>query len=579
MPRFVPIAAIIAATTVASPLALAAPIAPGRSILLGVDQTMTDAALFNSIFTVGKLPTRSALRFGFRLRDNGKKAVIARAAVDSNGRLKVQVLDRSGKTLQTVNTGKSIRAGQKVYVEAEVAGGKSATVKVRAWRVGTSRPKWQLTRQSVDMGYTSGPTSRYAYLSRASKAADISSSNYWKRKGPYLDAWLSRGKRVTSGVVTNRRSFTFFTVGGECRVNKAAWKTCDTEFPVKNLPYGVNTVSVREAGSGGDGVTATLNIRPSSFGGYKPSTGIAGVPQGLSLKTMDGSEDGTNDGVLTIDARRNPKLANLDGKHIKARVIIKDGSVRITRSRITVPGPAPTRDYSVVRLDRNAPSSAKLTIEDSTLEWANTLRYNNPNTARITGLKGKNITANRIHVRNVSDAINMDRDNFTVQGSLIDDGFHSLDPRRSDGIAHDDGVQVSAGSNLKLIGNRITGYTSAAVMMTADAGDIRNMTIDRNWLNGGTCVINIDAKSRRISGLKITGNRMGPDQKAMRNVNTGKLGGTCASTKGLYGVMGATRGGTLSGDYTVRGNIEITKYGSIGQPAYILDTSRKKKIS
>lgn len=319
--------------------------------------------------------------------------------------------------------------------------------------------------------------------------------------------------------------------------------------------------------------------RPTNFGEYRPNVHTAGLPAGLHLGYLDGSEDGVADGVLKIDTTRHPELAHIDAKEIKARIEVVRGDVSITRSRITVPGGAPHHDAAVVWLKHDHAHRGSLKISDSTLQWGEGLSWGNPNSAKTVGLKGANIDAQRVHIRHVTDGVNIDGGNFSLQGSLVNDGHQSVDPRqKSDGIAHADAIQISAGNNIVIRGNDLNNYVMSAIMIVPQKGltdtNITNITIENNWLDHGSCTINMYAKPDRvISGVTLRNNTFGPHQKPVKNVQGKTQNSACAGKTGRHGTM------TNVSHYVVSGNTYTDHSGEVRGTAYLRDYTNKRNAS
>lgn len=437
-------------------------------------------------FAPSALPKAGSLRAGFAVRDTGSSRVLARTAIHADGRLDVQLVDTSGRTAKAVNTGYTVKAGQKVTVEVQVKEGATADTMVRAWPAGSATPGWQLVMRGFNTGATKGSVRPYHYLS-------------------------------------------------------------------SGAGQGINVA-----------VTDVSVYQPSAPApAPAPTPTGPGVPSGTSLTKMYGHEDGTDDGVLSLHADRTPHLMNLNGKEIYARVEVLKGNARIENSRITGSG-LPSTHTAVLRLGHDYAHQASLVVKQSTLQWDNSLRADDTRTANVVGLKGANITAEAIEIRNVSDGVNIDGDNFVLRNSLVHNAFNSVDTRQRDGQAHNDGVQVSGGNNIVLRGNTIEGFRYSAAMIVTDRTNITNMRIENNKLDHGSCTINARAKNGRvINSLTVTGNTFGTGQA---NTPGGTWGCHKLSTP-THGMLTSVTGATVSNNKRVGGGT-----------AYLRDADARKYL-
>ena len=110
-------------------------------------------------------------------------------------------------------------------------------------------------------------------------------------------------------------------------------------------------------------------------------------------------------------------------------------------------------------------------------------------------------------------------DNIKVHGSdvliessyLHSPNFFASDPQQGGGATHNDGIQVQGGSNIRIIGNTVTvsKTLNAAVQVTQDWA-ATSARIERNWLDGGGCTLNMNHKKRtELRTISVTGNRFG----------------------------------------------------------------------
>ncbi len=134
----------------------------------------------------------------------------------------------------------------------------------------------------------------------------------------------------------------------------------------------------------------------------------------------------------------------------------------------------------------------------------------------IDGVRGSNFTLRRVEISRTVDGVHVHgtpvrldphAGNVTIAGSWIHDLIHYKDTSHTDGT-HNDGLQIVGGRNISVTGTRIDGtiYTSA-FMIAKDRNDISNVTINGNWLAGGSVTINVADKTYEpIRGLIMNDN-------------------------------------------------------------------------
>lgn len=108
----------------------------------------------------------------------------------------------------------------------------------------------------------------------------------------------------------------------------------------------------------------------------------------------------------------------------------------------------------------------------------------------ITGVSscavlGKNITVRRLYVHDVYGDLLKGQSNNVFESCYLTDAGMSPE-------AHADGIQISSGSNIKILGCRIdmpylpgVNVSNAPIFVKADQGDISDITVMHNWVNGG----------------------------------------------------------------------------------------------
>lgn len=528
-------------------------VSPGHTVSWSGESNKTHH-FSHAQFIPDALPSSGKLRLGIELRRSGSSAAVARAAIDSTGKLFVDIVNAAGQTVKSADTGTVVTANERIYVETEMLGGNPGKVTVRAWKQGQSRPNWQLKDWSVNVGSTNGSTKPTAYLSgSANNTISVNNDVFWVRDAPFVDGVIG-GTSISASsgnhLVTSSTSASFFTAGGDCSIDGAPFSSCGgahgTEVNLNGLSYGTHTLTVKNQANGATQSVA-WHVRPDTYGNTKPTQDTTGVPANMPLTIMDGSEDGNPDGILKIDTTANPHLANLDGKHIKAKVKILKGNVTITRSRIEPVQPLTSGNSSVafaVWLDNVHANQASATIRDTSIHWGPQLIQDHPYSARIEGIRGANVTAERVHIYNVVDAVGVRGNGVNIKGSLFNNAYEGTDPQQPDNITHNDGVQFHEGYNTTIQGNNIKGYRNAALMIKPELNTVSNVNVSKNWLDNGACTINEAPKSPHvITGLTITNNRFG-----MNNALTpGSTSSPCINHDS-FGVMDMNSGYTISGN-------------------------------
>lgn len=553
---------------------------PGWSKVWQSTTTSQDAFTRTS-FRINTLPSSGSLWVGPRVRAAHRDGATAQAAIGSDGRIRLQITDVWGNRLKDVPLSARIRSGQVLKMETEVLGNNRALIRVRAWVAG-NRPQWQATRYNVATRRTTGTFLPRAYTSRSSRATNVDLVESWSAKSPYVGS-----RDMPYGKTTSKRNGWFFVTGGQCRLDFGAWKDCpgkDSSFGVKNLPDGWHHLQTRSTVDYSKVYTHKWKVeagstkpQPKPQPKPKPKPKPQPKPQ---PKPRPGGQPGWNNTGRPNSGLPAPQVINpaggvlkirgsqtLDNKIINGRVEIESGNVVIKNSIIRAGLSAATYQgkpaaNGIVRL--RPAVQATLKIEDTTIEGDSSVNGRDSRTAYVIGLRGHNITANRVHIRKVSDGVNVDGSNFKVTNSFIHEAVNSPDSRKSDKIAHTDGVQVAAGANIELSNNTINGFKFAAVMVTPDAGNITNIRIRNNWLDGGSCTVNMSARNKRgsIRGVQVIGNRFGSEQRSTTGNNW-----HCGKATRLHGVLTE-----VSNRPDVRGN--KTPSGQVAQ----LEDNRRGRL-
>jgi len=133
------------------------------------------------------------------------------------------------------------------------------------------------------------------------------------------------------------------------------------------------------------------------------------------------------------------------------------------------------------------------------------------------GLFGRGFTARRLNIWE------MQRDGMKLEGNNLIEGcwIHQLGLAAG---AHADGNQTRVGSNITMRGNNFDmpvnipgGYRSnAASINQAELGNIENLHMDGNWLNGGNFTVYFLANAsygHALRNCSLTNNRFGREYR------------------------------------------------------------------
>ncbi|GAA3551681.1 hypothetical protein GCM10022197_03280 [Microlunatus spumicola] len=182
----------------------------------------------------------------------------------------------------------------------------------------------------------------------------------------------------------------------------------------------------------------------------------------------------------------------IDGKKITSCLVIKANNVTIRNSLITSGG-----CYFNVLAD-NGNTGIQLT--DVEIDGQG-------NTGGDSAINGGGFTCLRCDLHGTVDGIKA-QSNVVVQDSWIHDLTIGND-------SHNDGIQSLGTTSLKVLHNRIVmadGATSAIILSTGSASDMRNVQISGNLLGGGAFTVYGGYEAGRdtlskISNISVTNNR------------------------------------------------------------------------
>jgi hypothetical protein len=172
----------------------------------------------------------------------------------------------------------------------------------------------------------------------------------------------------------------------------------------------------------------------------------------------------------------------IDGKQIPCSVRVTADDVKITRSQVKATG-----RWGVYLVDK----FTRLTLQDVEIIGSDACEY---------GVGFEDVTAVRINVSGCSDGVKMESG-----ASLVDSWVHDLSKGPGD---HNDGVQITGGSNITIRHNRIENpkNQTSAILVGGEFGSPSNILIEDNFLNGGNYTIYLDPKgtNRVIRGNVFT---------------------------------------------------------------------------
>jgi hypothetical protein len=235
------------------------------------------------------------------------------------------------------------------------------------------------------------------------------------------------------------------------------------------------------------GVRVVRAASTATTAGRKPSAATTGVPAGTKLRVHNGN---------IVVTKAGTKLDRLD---IRGFVLVKAANVTISRS-IVRGGTSPKTAQGVI----TSYGSKNLLITDTEVRTTHPSVY-------LDGIKGWNFTARRVHVSGNVDSIKIQGDNVTVAGSLLENTtWYAHDPYQGGGATHNDNIQILKGRNLTITGNTIRGAQNFAVLGAANSGNVPNLVVRGNWLDGGHCTLKLQELKGHSLKATVTDNRFGP---------------------------------------------------------------------
>jgi hypothetical protein len=241
-------------------------------------------------------------------------------------------------------------------------------------------------------------------------------------------------------------------------------ETPSTTLPVSLEPTTESTPA--------EGMTSVLCKTILSTPGIKPTAVNTGVPAGVSLTTTlpAGVQVNGDSWKVTTDG------TVIDGKDIKNKwVDIEAKNVTIKNSRIK----APDGTYWAVG---NSNTTAGLKILNSEIYTTNG--------AHNGMIIGSDSTVCGVNGHGFENIAVVEGNNIIMQANY----FHINKGAPGYADPHNDGMEVRAGSNIKILGNNLTQtnqdeswqHNTSALYVAATYGNIDQTLIDGNWFGGGT---------------------------------------------------------------------------------------------
>jgi hypothetical protein len=222
----------------------------------------------------------------------------------------------------------------------------------------------------------------------------------------------------------------------------------------------------------------------------KPSASTTGVPAGTKLRVHRGN---------IVVTKAGTRLDRLD---IRGFVVVKAPNVTISRSIVRGGKPPKTAQGVITNY-----GSKNLVIVDTDIRTTLPSVY-------LDGIKGWNFTARRVHVTGNVDSIKIHGDNVTVADSLLEHTtWYAHDRYQGGGPTHNDNIQILKGRNLLIAGNTIRGAQNFAVLGAANLGDVPDLVVRGNWLDGGHCTLKLQTMRGHKLRATVTDNRFGPNRR------------------------------------------------------------------
>ncbi|GAA3693044.1 hypothetical protein GCM10023081_33010 [Arthrobacter ginkgonis] len=467
----------------------------GRSATLkSVSATGADTMVTASL---DKLPSSGATYLSVNGRTVGADHYRAKAKIGADGAVRLDAARETAgaeKALASVTVpGLTYKAGQKLNIKVQVTGSNPTTVAAKAWIAGTTEPSsWQAKGQdSTASLQKAGSVGLGAYTSSSATNAPITAT---------FDNLTSATVGTSTGTTTPSTGTTTPSTG-------------TSTAPSTGTSTGTTT-----APSTGTSTTTASSRSSLVAGTYKPTSATTGVPSGTKLTPYNTSGA---DLVITKDG------TVLDGLEIWGDIKVRAKNVTIKNSKLHGGKAHPANATGII--DANNANVTNLVVQDSTLDPQRP-SYNRD------GIVGHDYTSLRNHISHTNDGLGIFNRpggpvtaNVTASGNYIHTlTFFDKDAVHTDGT-HNDGIQVQGGENIKIVGNTVdafvqTGagstasprapYAGIGIMLQQNVAKLKNVVVEKNYVNGGQTGINIDHTASKQSNITVTvrENNMGRDQ-------------------------------------------------------------------
>lgn len=306
------------------------------------------------------------------------------------------------------------------------------------------------------------------------------------------------------------------------------------------IAAGATSVTLTVKGQDGSSLSAVVSTNPSVpvddatrrqalvLGTYKPDSSTTGVYSDTPLTVTSSHSPQSNQTYRNLDIMGSVSLAGLTG-------------VKYINCRFNGAETPPSSASSLVRLF--GPHGGGHVFEDCT--FAPKYPHFNWN-----GIQGYGFTVRRCNFYEGTDGIQIFNNNNGPSGAsdrTLKDGpvnvvveqcyFHdngwwpqSIDTGGGAIGSHSDQIQYQGGSNVSIRGNNFTGmiatqygpnsygtmHCNATILVKPDVGIIKNVVMDKNWIDGGSYSVNINDKApdRYIDNIgSISSNKFGRNQR------------------------------------------------------------------
>ncbi|MBX9246700.1 hypothetical protein ICW40_18075 [Actinotalea ferrariae] len=243
----------------------------------------------------------------------------------------------------------------------------------------------------------------------------------------------------------------------------------------------------------------------------RPDASNTGVRPGSKLTVHRGDIIVTEPGTV---------LENLD---IYGFVEVRAADVTIRNSRVRGSGKG---SHSIGLINATDANVRNLVIEDVTLVPDSPSYW-------IDGVLGHDYTARRVNTWNVVDGFGIfnthgSEANVRIESSYVHDlAYFSPVPTHSDKQTHNDAIQIQGGSNITIVGNRLSAWRSKTagtqnydvrqagfgLIVTPNVNAVTGASVSKNWFDGGHIPLKIERRDRvgAMNFGSITDNKFARD--------------------------------------------------------------------